>query len=148
MSPKTRSPAWCAAPAMCWRRRRCWRRSKRGWRNGGRRDEAGNTHLQIARCTPVLLLAAGAAKGARRAPLQAFRMRLRAVAGGPELMSLSRPLTWTLTMLLLAVAALGLSRLGAANPVVGVAARVLDPIAGGIHAVTSPVADFVTNVGD
>lgn len=63
-------------------------------------------------------------------------------------MSLSRPLTWTLSMLFLAVAALGLSRVGAANPVVGVAARVFDPIAGGIHAVTAPIADFVTNVGD
>lgn len=62
-------------------------------------------------------------------------------------MSMSRPLTWTLSMLLLAAAALGLSRVGAAGPLQSVFGRVFSPAEGAVHAVFSPVADFIANAG-
>src|SRR5262249_37809455 len=44
-------------------------------------------------------------------------------------------------------AGLGLSRAGAIEPFRSVADRVFDPVTSGVHAVTAPLADFVTNVG-
>jgi rod shape-determining protein MreC len=62
-------------------------------------------------------------------------------------MSPSRPLTWTVSLVLLAIVALGLSRIGATDPLQSVAERVFGPISSGTHAVFAPVADFVNNVG-
>lgn len=62
-------------------------------------------------------------------------------------MSLSRPLTWTISLLLLGLIALGLSRFGAADPLQSLAERIVSPLDAGVHAVFAPVADFVNNVG-
>ena len=62
-------------------------------------------------------------------------------------MSLSRPLTWTLSLLLLGVVALGLSRTGATDPLQSLAVRVFSPLDSGVHSVFTPIADFVNNVG-
>ncbi len=62
-------------------------------------------------------------------------------------MSLSRPLTWTISLVVLAVVTLGLSRLGAVDPLQSAAERVFSPISSGTHAVFAPIADFVNNVG-
>ena len=51
-------------------------------------------------------------------------------------------------MLLLAALALGLSRVGVAEPAVSVVGRIASPFESGIHAVFAPVADFATNIGD
>ncbi len=62
-------------------------------------------------------------------------------------MQLSRPLTWTVSLILVGLAALGLSRFGAIDPFQSAAERVFGPISGGVHDVFSPIADFVNNVG-
>lgn len=62
-------------------------------------------------------------------------------------MSLTRPLTWTLSMLLLAVAALALSRVGAAAPLQSVFGHLFSPAEGAVHAVFAPVGDFIANAG-
>jgi len=51
-------------------------------------------------------------------------------------------------MLLLALGALVLARVGVAEPVQGLAERLFAPLESGVHAVAAPVADFVTNVGN
>src|SRR5947209_6240147 len=76
-----------------------------------------------------------------------MRTACRPGRGVSRLMSLSRPLTWTLSLLVLGFIALGLSRAGAPDPFRGAADRVFSPIEAGVHAVTSPIADFVTNAG-
>ncbi|MHB8575071.1 MAG: rod shape-determining protein MreC [Dehalococcoidia bacterium] len=63
-------------------------------------------------------------------------------------MSLSRPVTWTISLLLLGLVALGLSRAGTVNPVRDATDRVFAPVEAGVHAVVSPMADFITNVGN
>jgi rod shape-determining protein MreC len=63
-------------------------------------------------------------------------------------MSMPRSVTWTLSMLLLAAAALGLSHVGAATPLVSLTGRIFSPIDGVVHALISPIADFVANAGD
>ena len=62
-------------------------------------------------------------------------------------MSLSRPVAWTLSLVLLAAAALGMSRTGMASPLQSVFGRIFSPVEGGVHAVTQPVADFIANAG-
>jgi rod shape-determining protein MreC len=62
-------------------------------------------------------------------------------------MPLSRPLTWTLSLLFIGLVALGISRIGAADPLQSLAERIASPFAAGIHAISAPVADFVDNVG-
>jgi rod shape-determining protein MreC len=61
--------------------------------------------------------------------------------------SISRPLTVMVSFVLLAFAAIGLSRTGAVQPFRSLADRVFSPLDGAVHAVTAPLADFVTNAG-
>lgn len=62
-------------------------------------------------------------------------------------MSLSRPLAWTLSLLLVAAAALGMARIGLASPFQNLFSRVFSPIEAGMHHVTAPIADFIANAG-
>jgi rod shape-determining protein MreC len=63
-------------------------------------------------------------------------------------MSLSRPMAWTLSLVLLAAAGLGMARTGMASPFQSFFGRVFTPVEGGVHALTQPVADFIANAGN
>jgi rod shape-determining protein MreC len=62
-------------------------------------------------------------------------------------MTSSRTVTWFVSVSLLAALGLLMSFTGAARPMQSVAQRVAEPAESALHGVTSPLADFVANVG-
>src|SRR5487761_1618639 len=62
-------------------------------------------------------------------------------------MTSTRSLTWFMSVLLLALAMIGLSRLGASDGLRSATEVAVSPIQGSLHAVLAPLSDFITNVG-